>query len=558
MPDQPLRIVIVGGVAGGASAAARARRCSESAEIILLERDGDVSFGNCGMPYFIGGEISDRRKLLVASAELLRKRFRIDVRTHSEVTSVNRTERTVQVACGNGEETYELPWDRLILSPGARPVGQNIPGAQLSGVHTLRSLSDMDRIHAAITAEAQQAVIVVGAGMIGLEMTEQLVRRGCSVKLVEASDQVLPLLDREMSFPIAEELRAAGVEIHCGQPLQQIDGTQQRTTGVTLQDGTTLSGSFVLLGIGVRPETQLAVAANLELGPSGGILTNEFQQTSDPEIYAAGDACEYRFGPANITQRISLAGPATRAGRLAGEHAVTGRASPAAAVMGTAILRVFHQTAACTGLSVRQALQMGILARSVTVLAASHAGYYPGATQITLKLVFAPDTGRILGAQAVGKQGIDKRIDVISTAMSLQGTVRDLAGLDLTYAPPFGSARDPIHQAAFTACNELDGFGAMLDADADLAGWQVVDVRSAGEIEQTPLTECDEFHAIPVDELRERLHELDPARPTVVSCGVGIRAHTAQRILLQHGFATVLNLSGGAALRRRAIPPQES
>ena len=558
MSGSPLRIVIVGGVAGGASAAARARRCNEAAEIILLERDGDVSFGNCGMPYYIGGEIQSRSKLLVATADLLRKRFRIDVRTRSEAVRIDRNQRSLQVFDHTRAAEYSLTWDRLILCPGARPVRDRIPGADATGVFALRSLADMDLIHAAVSAQPDSAVIVVGTGFIGLEMAEQLAKRGLQVQLVEQAEHVLPALDAEMTYPIAAELRQAGIMLHCGKALQQINADDGTVTGITLEDGTLLAGSIVILGIGVVPETTLALTAGLEPGPLGGIRTNQFQQTSDPHIYAAGDACEYPFGPTGTTALVHLAGPATRAGRLAGEHAATGSSAPAGAVYGTAIIRVFEQTAACTGISVRKATEQGIAARSVTVLAASHAGYYPGASQLTLKIVFAPEDGRILGAQAVGRDGVDKRIDVVATAMALGGTVRDLARLDLAYAPPFGSARDPIHQAAFTACNELDGMGAMLDVDADLNGWQVVDVRTAAEIEKTPLTDCPDVIAIPIDELRDRIGELSPQLPTVVSCGVGIRAHAAQRILLQNGFSTVLNLTGGATLRRRAIPPQES
>jgi rhodanese-related sulfurtransferase len=297
--------------------------------------------------------------------------------------------------------------------------------------------------------------------------------------------------------------------------------------------------------MGVQPNTKLAIDAGLEIGETGGIATNTFSQTSDPDVYAVGDAAEYMTAPLGKAMRVPLAGPANRAGRLAGQHAATGQSDACTPVLGTAILRVFEFAAAMTGLSAKAATQAGLKFHCVTVVAGQHAGYFPGATPVTLKIVYAED-GKVLGAQAIGKDGIDKRIDVIATAMAFKATVRDLTGLDLAYAPPFGSAKDPIHQAAFAACNQLDGLGDLLDADADLSGYQVVDVRTAAEIAKTPLTGCDSFIAIPVD-------ELDASKPTVVSCGVGLRGHVAQRILKQHGFASVANLSGGATLRRRAV-----
>jgi len=558
MAGESLRVVIVGGVAGGASAAARARRCSERAEIILLERDGDVSFANCGMPYYIGGEIAERSKLVVASAQLLRTRFKIDVRERSEVVAVNRAAQTVRVRrLGDGSE-YELSWDRLILSPGASAIVPALPGISSAGVYSLRNLVDMDRLREAVDAAppGRRQAVVAGAGFIGLEMAEQLVRQGFTVQLVELQSQVLPPLDSDLAAAIQDELVKNGVQLWLGRGLQEIAEQGGRVTGVRLSDGTELQAELVILGIGVRPNVGLAVSCGLELGPAGGIRVNEFLQTSDPLIYAAGDAVEYAWGPSGGTARVALAGPANRAGRLAGEHAVTGRSAAMRPVQGTAVVRVFGQTAAMTGLSVRAARRAGLACRSATVIAGQHAGYFPGAAMLTLKLVYESVTGRLLGAQATGADGADKRIDVLATVLAFGGTVRDVAGLDLCYAPPYGSARDPLHQAAFVACNELDGWGAMLDVEADLAGWQVVDVRTAAEVARAPLTAGTQVIAIPVDELRDRLEELDPQRPTVVSCGVGVRAHAAQRILLQHGFREVVNLTGGATLRRRVVPEE--
>lgn len=556
MNSEPLRIVIVGGVAGGASAATRARRCNEQARIVLLEKDEFVSFANCGMPYHIGGEIPDRSKLLVATKELLERRFRIDVRTRSEAIRIDRAAKTVIVRNLEDGSEYALPWDKLILSPGAAPFVPSIDGTDAPGVYTLRNIADMDRICSAVqgSSDARRMAVVIGAGFIGLEMVEQLVARGWQTTLVELLPQVLPPLDAEMAVPLQDALKNQGVQLELGNGIKRIlVGSNGHATGVELQNGKVVDGTLIILGMGVRPNTGLAVEAGLQMGRTGGILTNASLQTSDPEIYAVGDACEYLFGPTGESMRIALAGPANRAGRLAGEHAATGRCHPVSPVLGTAIVRVFELAAAMTGLSAKAASKSGIPYRSVTIVAGNHAGYFPGSSPITLKLIYSPDSGRVLGAQAIGAEGVDKRIDVIATAMAFNATVRDLAGLDLAYAPPFGSAKDPVHHAAFTACNQLDQFDDVIDADADLSGFQVVDVRTAGEIVKAPLTGCDSIIAIPVDELRDRLHELDPNQPTIVSCGVGVRAHVALRILRQNGFTRVKNLSGGATLRRRAI-----
>ncbi len=554
MSDQRLKIVIVGGVAAGASAATRARRCNESAEIILLEKDEHVSFANCGLPYHIGGEIPERGKLLVATRELLERRFRLDVRPFHEAIRIDRTAKSVVVRDLKRNCETEISYDKLILSPGASPLVPDMPGANAPGVFTLRNIADMDRICSATTSSVSRKAIVIGAGFIGLEMVEQLVRLGFQVTLAELQPQVLPPMDPEMVVPLRDELTRHNVTLCAGDGIKQIlVDAQGRASGVELGSGRKIDGDLVILGLGVRPNVKLAVDAGLVTGQSGGIATNRFQQTSDPDIYAAGDACEYLYGPTGGQMRVPLAGPANRAGRLAGQHAATGECFPMAPVNGTAIVRVFDQTAGMTGLTAKAAARSGIPFRSVTVIAGQHAGYFPGATPLTLKLLYDPSTGKVLGAQAIGHDGIDKRIDVIATAMAFQATVRDLTGLDLSYAPPFGSAKDPIHQAAFIACNELDGLSSMLEAGADLSAYQVVDIRTAAEIQKAPLTGCDHPIHIPVDELRMRLKELDASLPTVVSCGVGIRGHVAESILRQSGFSTVYNLSGGATLRRRAV-----
>ncbi len=549
-----LKIVIVGGVAGGASAATRARRMNERAEIIMFERDEYVSFANCGLPYHIGEEIADRESLLVATPEFLRKRFRLDVRIREEVISIDRHNKSVSVRRCDSGEVYEQAYDKLILAPGATPFVPPLDGSDARNVLTLRNVNDTDRIKAYVDRQQTKRAVVVGAGFIGLEMVEQLVRRGIETSLVELQPQVLPLLDSEMTQPLAEELRHNGIHTHLGASVVRIETNEEdAAVAAELSDGTRIETDLVILGIGVRPSVGLAVDSGLTLGDSGGIATNDFMQTNDADIYAVGDAAEYPYGVTGKRMRIALAGPANRAGRLAGEHAATGQSASMQPVLGTSIVRVFEKSAAVTGLTESMARRMQLPAKSVSIVAKHHAGYYPGAELMTLKLVYDPQDGKVLGAQVVGGAGTDKRIDVIATAMHFGGTVRDLAGLDLAYAPPFGSAKDPVHMAAFVACNQLDGIESFCPPDAPLEGKQVVDVRTPGEVTGTPLAGVESAINIPVDELRDRLAELDPTRPTVVCCGVGIRGHIAARILRQHGFE-VENLIGGAMIRNRAWP----
>lgn len=554
MSDAKLTIAIVGGVAGGASAATRARRMNEAAEIILFEKDQHVSFANCGLPYYIGGEIAERGELLVASEELLERRFRIDVRTKQEVLRIDRENKTLTISNHQTGEEYQQRYDKLILSPGASPLVPPIAGVAAPNVFILRNLEDTDAIYESVVAGSNNRAVVVGAGFIGLEMVEQLVLRGFQVTLAELQPQVLPLLDPEMAQPLKEALVERGVELRLGDGIESvITDDAGMATGIRLQSGATVEGDMVILGLGVRPNTKLATDAGLELGNMKGITVNEHLQTSDPDIYAVGDVVEYPQGPTGTPMRIALAGPANRAGRLAGEHAATGNSTPMPQVFGTSIVRVFDKTAGITGLSENLAKRLGIETAAVTIVAKHHAGYFPGAAPLTLKLLYSPADGKILGAQVVGIEGVDKRLDVVATAMAMGATVRDLAGVDLAYAPPFGSAKDPVHMAAFAACNALDGVEEFASSDADLTGKQVVDVRTTTEVATAPLAGADNAINIPVDELRDRLDELDPNKPTIVSCGVGVRAHVALSILRQNGFESVANLSGGATVRARAV-----
>ena len=543
-------LLIVGGVAGGASAATRARRMNERMRIVLFEKDDHVSFANCGLPYHLGGEIAERSKLLVTTPELLEQRFRIEVRERHEVLSIDRRAKTVEVLDRRGNRRFTEPYDKLILAPGARPLVPPIPGAGARGVFTLRNLEDLDRLLAA-SGKARHCV-VAGGGFIGLEVAEQLQRRGLHVTLVEMQPQVLPLLDPELAEYLHREIESHGVTLRLGVAVAGIEERDGAVAAVRLADGSSVVADLVLFGLGVRPNTDLAATAGLSLGSSGGIGTGEFMQTSDPDIYAVGDAAEYAFGPTGARQRVALAGPANRTGRLAGEHAATGHARAAPAAWGTSIVRVFGKTAGLTGLSTKAARKAGLVARSVHITANHHAGYFPGAEPMVLKLVYEAGTGRLLGAQAVGGAGVDKRIDVLATTLHHRGTVHDLAQLDLAYAPPFGSAKDPVHIAAFAAQNDLAGTSRLLEPDADLGSYQVVDLRSPDEIASLPLAGAPHARNIPVDQLRARLGELDRDRPTVAVCKVGLRGHVATRILAQSGFRDVHNLSGGASVRDHA------
>jgi NADPH-dependent 2,4-dienoyl-CoA reductase/sulfur reductase-like enzyme/rhodanese-related sulfurtransferase len=551
LTDSAPTILIVGGVAGGASAAARARRMNENAKIIIFERDSYVSFANCGLPYYLGGEIQDRDELLVAKPSLFLKRFRIEVRTRNEVVSIDREARTISVTDLDAGRTYTESYDKLILAPGADPLVPPIPGVDASGVFTLRNLEDTDKIAEAMP-DARQAV-VVGGGYVGLETAEQFRRKGLEVALVEMQPQVMPFLDPEMVEPLHRQLEYNGVHLELGNGIASIEERDGQAVAVVLADGTRLLADLILLGVGVRPNVALAEAAGLALGAGRGIATDAFMRTNDPDIYAVGDAAEYIFGSTGAKMRVPLAGPANRTGRLAGEHAATGQSRRAPSAWGTSIVRVFGTAAGISGLSLRAAKSAGFDANAVHIIANNHAGYYPGAQAMAVKLVFEERSGRVLGVQAVGGDGVDKRLDIIATLTHFKGSVHDLAELDLAYAPPFGSAKDPLHMAAFAAENHLDGLARVVQPDVDLCPYQTVDVREAHEVAALPIAECDDIINIPLDQLRDRLGELDPAKPTVVTCRSGMRSYLGTRVLMQHGFKEVYNLSGAAAMREFAL-----
>lgn len=456
-----MKLVIVGGVAGGASAAARARRLSEDAEILLIERGPDVSFANCGLPYHIGDVIPQRDKLLVTTPERLRERFRLDVRTRSEVEAIDRRKKTVRIRDLNSGRVYEEGYDKLILAPGAAPIRPPIPGADLPNVFTLRNLADTDRIKKLVDGGTERAIIV-GAGFIGLELAENFVQRGIATTVLDRNQQVLPPFDAEMTTPLLAALDERGVEVLLGQTAEAINPGPDGMA-VTLTSGVTRTAQLVVLGVGVRPENTLAVQAGLEVGPRGGIRVNEYLQTTDPDIFAVGDAIETtEFGTGERTQ-VPLAGPANRQGRIAADN-VFGRKTKYRGTQGTAVLGFFGTTAAMTGLSEKALKRMGRPYRKVYVHPAHHAGYYPGAEGMSLKLLFDPATGKLFGAQGVGGAGVDKRIDVLAVAVQAGMTVFDLEEMELCYAPQFGSAKDPVNMAEFVA-------GGLLRGDHPQSDW---------------------------------------------------------------------------------------
>jgi len=541
------RIVIVGGVAGGAACAARLRRLDERAEIFIYERGADISFANCGLPYYLGGVISRRQELLVATAERFRDWFNVEVRVCHEVRRIDRAVRTVEVRNLQTGVSAVEPYDALVLAPGADPVRPPLPGIDLPGVFTLRNLDDTDRIHAWLEQRRPARAVVVGGGFIGVEMVENLHRRGVEVTLLEAADQVMPPMDPEMVAPLHAELRRQGVDLRLSSSLAAIEADDDERIQVVTSNGDRLAAGLVLVAIGVRPTTTLARDAGLEIGSLGGIRVDSQMRTSDPAIWAVGDAVEVRDFVTGQWSLVPLAGPAARQARVAAD-AISGRNTTFRGCQGTSVVGAFDLTLAVTGANEKRLRTAGMRYEKSYTHSVHHAGYYPGAEMMTVKLLFDPESGRILGAQAVGKSGVDKRIDVLAMALQKQATVYDLEEAELCYAPQYGSAKDPVNMAGFVAANVLRG-------DVELSHWQqwfernesgeslplVVDVRTAAE---TAAGAVPGSLNIPLGELRARLTELPRDREIWVHCGVGQRSYYAFRILRQNGF-NVRNLSGG-------------
>ncbi|MFN8080634.1 MAG: FAD-dependent oxidoreductase [Kineosporiaceae bacterium] len=550
-----MKIVVVGGVAGGMSFAARARRLAESARIVVLERDPYVSYANCGLPYHLAGEITNRDALLLHTPESLAAALALEVRTGHEVTAIDTTAQVVTVTERATGRSYQEPYDALVLSTGAAPLVPPLPGVDHRCVKVLRTVPDVDALRAMVEDGARRAV-VVGAGFIGLEAAEALRHRGLDVTLVELADQVLPPLDPEMALAVQRELTRHGVDVRVSTSLAAIhDEGPDAAARAELSDGTSLTADLILLAVGVRPETSLARTAGLELNERGAVRVDEHLLTSAEHVYAVGDAIEVIDAITGLPAVVPLAGPANRQGRAAANH-LLGRPGVRMPVLGTAIVRAFGVVAATTGRPEKALRAAGIAHHAIHLHPGHHAGYYPGAHAIHLKLIFAPD-GTILGAQATGADGVDKRIDVIATAIRGGLTVRDLAELELAYAPPFGSAKDPVNMAGFMASNILDGdlsvwHAADLDGAAETSPAAVLlDVRSPGEFARGHLPGAVN---IAHTALRERLGEVPRGRPVKVYCASGFRSYLALRVLRQNGFDDVRSLSGGLATLRAERP----
>jgi NADPH-dependent 2,4-dienoyl-CoA reductase/sulfur reductase-like enzyme/rhodanese-related sulfurtransferase len=540
------RVLIVGGVAGGASCAARLRRLDEAAEIVLFDRGPHVSFANCGLPYFVGDVIAEAGKLLVASPDLFRQRFNIEVRTRHEVTAIDRAARIIRVRALDrpGLPECDEPYDALVLSPGAAPVRPAVPGIDLPAVFAVRTIPDTERIRSWIEQRRPARVVVVGGGFIGLEMAENLARRGLAVTIIEKLTQVMPPLDPEMAYPVQQHLAAEGVTLRLGDGLAGFEGDARGVVAVRTESGGRIPAQLVILSIGVRPETTLAQAASLPLGARGGIAVDRYMRTADPHIWAVGDAVEVIDVVTGQEIILPLAGPANRQGRVAAES-ICGGGRAFRGVQATAVVGVFGLTVATTGASEKGLRRAGVGGfEKVYLHPGHHAGYYPGAQPIHLKLLFSVPDGRILGAQAVGLAGVDKRIDVISTAIQMGASVRDLAEAELCYAPQFGGAKDPANLAGMIAVNHLDGLMPLADWNAlGTDGALLVDVREPHEYARGHIGGA---RNLPLSELRRRYRELPSDRPLVLYCGVGQRGYYATRFLTLNGYRAA-NLSGGYA-----------
>lgn len=539
MKNEEKKLIVVGGVAAGASFAARARRLDEGARITILERGPDVSFANCGLPYYIGGEIASREALAVQTPQTLKGMLDLEVRTLSEAVEIDPAGKRVRVKSLKAGTLEWLEYDALMLAPGAVPVRPPLEGIGEERIHILRNLQDMDRIKEA--ASAARRAVVIGAGFIGLETAEQLHRLGLEVTVVELEKQVLPQLDREMALLMESELRENGIDLVLGDGIAKFHAAEGAIT-CELNSGKQCPADFVVLSIGVRPETELAKKAGLQLGPRGHIVVDEFQRTSVEGIYAAGDAVETADRVLEERAAVPLGGPANRQGRVAADHIFLGeRARPYPGSQGTAIVRVFNVAAGLTGWTLKRLERAGKPFRVTMVNDNHHAGYFPGARPMTLKVLWDPQSGRLLGAQCTGFEGVDKRLDVLATAIAAGMTVEDLCHLELSYAPPFGSAKDLVNLAGFAATNEVDGLVEPVYEWPDPSEVQLVDVRPKPLVEAHPL---DGVINIPLPELRSRLGELDRDRPVMTICAFGKMSYFAARILKQKGF-NVTSYSGG-------------
>lgn len=544
------RIIIIGGVAAGATAAAKVRRLSPEARIIMLEAGPDISFANCGLPYYIGGDIKSRSKLILQSPESFNEQYNVEVHTHTMVTAIDRNHKKITAMDVRNGDTQDYEYDKLILAQGGRPVKPEIPGADAEHVFSLWTLEDMDNIHRFIEEEEPETAIVIGGGFIGLEMVEALVKRGMKVHVVEMMPHVMGIMDPEIAGFIQQEMLSYGVKIHSNKGVTAI-----HTNSVKLNDGTVLKSDMVIMSIGVRPTLQLAKDAGLEIGEVGGLLVNEYLQTSDEHIYAAGDMVEIQHRVSGKKVRIPLAGPANRQGRIAAENALGGK-HPYKGATGTSIVRVFEAVAGITGLSLKQARAAGLPADAVVVHKEHHTSYYPGAENVTVMLVYNTETGAILGGQTAGYKGADRRLDVIATAMAGGLTIHDLADVDFAYSPPLGTANDAINMAAYTAENRKSGYSpsvtvAELDELIKQINPVVIDVRDMFAFDKSNIQGS---YNIPLEALPEQLHAIPKELNIIVYDETGKKGHQALRMLKGAGIDKVWNISGGhISMQRHAV-----
>lgn len=540
-----MKVVIIGGVAGGASAAARLRRLGEEAEIIVFERGEYISYANCGLPYHVGGVIEERDELLLMTPELMKDRFNIDVRVHSEVTAIDRAGKSIEVKGPDGQ-LYRESYDKLLIATGSSPLRPPIPGIDSRRIMSLWTVGDTDRVKAAV-GEGVKSVAVIGGGFIGLEMAESLRHLGLDVSLIEAQNQVMAPLDYEMALPVHARLREAGIRLYLGDGVDSFED-RGHTVSVKLRSGTEVQADLVILSIGVKPNGELARSAGLGVNRRGGIVVDQEMRTEDPDIFAVGDAVEVRDLVSGEQTMIPLAGPANKQGRIAAANILGGHEKYKGS-LGTAVVKLFDMTVAATGANEKalnsRGLEQGRDYHRIIIRQNSHAGYYPDAEPMYLKLLFSADGSRIMGAQIVGQSGVDKRIDTIATAMRLNAPVRELAELELAYAPPYSSAKDPVNMAGFVAGNVLDGltgFSAWdaIDHEHDAL---LIDVREDWEVDDYAIPGA---RVIPLGELRGRLGELDKGKEIIIFCAAGVRAHTAAQMLRNNGFDHVKVYPGGA------------
>ena len=550
-----MKYIIVGGVAGGASVAARLRRLDEKAEIVLFEKGDYISYANCGLPYYIGGVIEERERLFVQTPESFKARFWVDVRVRSEVIGIELETKTVRVKGLDSGKVYGETFDKLILSPGAEPVRPPLEGIQEEGIFTLRNVADTDRIKTWATQQGVRKAVVVGAGFIGLEMAENLHRMGIEVHVVEMADQVMTPVDFEIASVVHQHFKEKGVGLLLKEAVAAFR-KNVRGLEVILKSGKKLSADLVILSIGVRPDVRLAREAGLKIGELGGIQVNAYLQTSHPDIYAVGDAIEFVNPVSGRSSFCFLAGPANKQGRICASNVVEGNRVEFQGAIGTAIAKVFDLTVGATGLSSRMLERFEIPFQEVIVHAGSHAGYYPGAIPMTIKINFSPNDGRLLGAQVVGYDGVDKRLEMLAGVLHFGGSVYDLMELEHAYAPPFSSAKDPVNMAGFVADNILNG-------KVKPIGWREVEQRKVGQYtlvnvcseDECALNTIDGALNVPLNELRGRLDEIPVSKPVVVFCAVGLRGYIASRVLRQHGYE-VYNLTGGLKTYRSATAEQ--